>query len=1134
MKKWYLGLLCFLTVVFCSAAWYLFPKAFPIVHIPLTTNRAQILVLAHEQAVHLKYDPVIKNSFFHAITFQSDTTTQTFVELEGGGKDAFKDMLNFHHYEPYYWQVRFFAPHEINEIVFYFTPNGTLYGFKETVSENFFTSNISSTDALAVASTYASQLNIDLKKYTHIESSQQEKPSGRTDHSFVYERKDIHLNEGKYRLLITVSGDKITELKHFVKIPETFQRRYLELRSYNNNLSLLGFLLMALLYVLCICCIALSFYTKIRLFLWKPALLCAGFITLLNIMQQINQLPLLMMHYETITGLGTFITRQILLICFNSLVSFIFFSLIIVVAEGLTRKAFPGHPQLWLLWKQGCANSTPIILQTLAGYVLASFDLLLVIVTYLFTTYYFGWWNPSYALVDPNILATYIPSVNSIALSLQAGFIEECLFRAIPLACAVLLGKYCDKKRLFIVIAFVIQAFIFGAAHANYPAQPFYARLFELIIPSIIWGIFYIRFGLLPIIICHVLYDTIWFSLPIFISFSAGIWLQKSIIILFISSPLLTIAYHYYKTKKWYVHIPLFLNGTWKEPLLEKEPIKQAEIHYIPYTKQTKTVNVFLLATACLLITLLTIKNPDYTLVNLPTKNEITTLANDHIESLDKKDWNYIQSANAVPFISYGHPETQFNCKFIWQMERAAFNAMVDKEYILLPGWAVRYAHFDGDIANRAEEARVLINRNKNIVLTQHILPENKEGKTLTEKEALALASKVIYKEHGINESDLVVKSIIPSKKEHRTDWSIEYKVESDSILKTGEARIQVIITGSTIGLIQKYIHVPEQWQRELKNDAYYLGIIKNISLLILFCCMIAIIMLLLTTVSLPHISYNNSFLLSILIIILNGLHFLNTLPLIISSFNTIEPWFLQMGRVIGFWFLGNSIVIGICVLVTNALYIKLPTAYNEPLSTCIWYTGFIKGSIASLSILLCITESLSLIKGISLPHFYEHSILFANSHSASAYIIYSCLLNFLKCLGVGLLYMYLLRTFSLIKKYYIMLLCTTMFGLPLYIGPESITSVGYVFLMLFSAIVFIILAYLINHTKNMFHGDKRADIGFITGIYTAYIINQHCIQMVNTDELIGCIMSIVLIIILSICMCKKIDRLNLQSTQLP
>ncbi len=191
MNKWYI-LYAIFVMIFCGgAAWYLFPKAFPLMQIELTTNRADILNKAKEQISVFALGPIKDSDYNEAVAFETDTTTQTFVELEGGGKQAFIDMIAKHYYQPYLWHVRFFIPQHINETELYFTPNGTFYGFKEKISEDELRTNIPSKQALEKALACAKELVPTLEKYALIESSQHEQPFGRIDHTFVYERQDI-------------------------------------------------------------------------------------------------------------------------------------------------------------------------------------------------------------------------------------------------------------------------------------------------------------------------------------------------------------------------------------------------------------------------------------------------------------------------------------------------------------------------------------------------------------------------------------------------------------------------------------------------------------------------------------------------------------------------------------------------------------------------------------------------------------------------------------------------------------------------------------------------------------------------------------------------------------------------------
>src|SRR6185295_2945108 len=136
-----------------------------------------------------------------------------------------------------------------------------------------------------------------------------------------------------------------------------------------------------------------------------------------------------------------------------------------MAAETLSRKAFPHHVQLWKVWSKPAASSRAMFGQTLGGYLLVAPFFAYEIVLYFFAQGKLGWWTPSDTLINPNMFANYVPSLSAIAQAAQAGFWEECLFRAAPLATAALIGDRLGKRRLFIGAAMILQALVFGSGH---------------------------------------------------------------------------------------------------------------------------------------------------------------------------------------------------------------------------------------------------------------------------------------------------------------------------------------------------------------------------------------------------------------------------------------------------------------------------------------------------------------------------------------------------------------------------------------------------------------------------------------------------------------------------------------------
>ena len=193
--------------------------------------------------------------------------------------------------------------------------------------------------------------------------------------------------------------------------------------------------------------------------------------------------------------------------------------------------------------------ATPVLGRTLAGYLFAPLSLLYVLVFYFCAARWLGWWTPMEELVQPNLLAHFWPWLTPLAGAMQAGpassrpMVNEP--RPGPTS---LLGEHFGGRRKWIGAALVVQAVIFAGAHANYPGQPGYSRLVELIVPSLIFGAFYLRFGLLPGIVLHFTYDIVLMALPLFAATSSGIWLDRGAVVLLALLPLWIVLWRRWRT----------------------------------------------------------------------------------------------------------------------------------------------------------------------------------------------------------------------------------------------------------------------------------------------------------------------------------------------------------------------------------------------------------------------------------------------------------------------------------------------------------------------------------------------------------------------------------------------------------
>ncbi len=552
------------SVLAAVAAWHYFPDAFSIVSLEITMDRDAALREARAIAARERLGPP---DYRQASSFALDEEVQTFVELEGGGKDAFTRMLRDGLYSAYTWRVRHFREGDPNETTVRFTPDGRPYGFVEKLKEDAPGAALDSADARQRAEAAArSAWQVDLDRYALVEQGQERRPGGRVDHTFTYERASPTLNEGRYRLRLVESGDRLTEVTWFVRIPEAFTRRYQNMRSANEAIGIGSVVGMVLLYVVGGIGVGLFYMLRGRWLLWRRAAMWGIAVGLAQALAAANEWPLMWMSYDTALPRATFMAQQIASLVAMFAGFSVFFALSFMAAETLTRRAFGAHPQLWRAWGRGPGSSTAILGRTAGGYLLVAVFFAYDVLLYLYATRTLGWWAPSEALLHPDVLATYMPWLSAIGNSFQAGFWEECLFRAVPIAGAALIGDRFGKRRLFIVIAFVVQAIVFGAGHAPYPTQPSYARPVELIIPSIGFGLLYLYFGLIPGIVLHYTFDVVWFALPIFIARAPGVWIQKAMVILLTLVPLWVVLWRRVQVGRWTALSPDDRNAAWTPP----------------------------------------------------------------------------------------------------------------------------------------------------------------------------------------------------------------------------------------------------------------------------------------------------------------------------------------------------------------------------------------------------------------------------------------------------------------------------------------------------------------------------------------------------------------------------------------
>ena len=901
-----------------------FPQAFSIVALDITMDRGRALDDARTVAARNNLGP---QDYKQAASFSGDEEAQTFVELEGGGKPAFTRMLREHLYEAYAWRVRHFKDGETNESMIRFTPDGRPYGFIEKLKEDAPGAALDAAAARRIAEDgAAARWNVDLSKFALVEPGQERPPSGRVDHTFTYERSDETLKEGRYRLRLVVSGDRLTEVTHFIKIPEAFTRRYTSMRSANNFIGIGSTVGLALLYVVGGIGVGMFYMMRKRYVLWKHAALWGVAVGGLQALASLNEFPLIWMSYDTAIPRSTFLAQQIAFLGAGFVGFSVFFGLSFMAAETLSRAAFPQHPQFWRVWRKEPGASIPILGYTVSGYLLVSVFFAYDVLLYLVMTKVFDWWSPAEALIHPDVLATYLPWLSAIANSFQAGFWEEALFRAVPIAGAALIGERLGQRKLFIVIAFIVQAVIFGAGHAPYPTQPAYARPVELILPSIGFGLLYLYFGLLPGIILHFAFDVVWFALPIFLAKAPGIWFQQLMVVLLTLVPLWIVLWRRVQVGRWTELSPADLNAAWTPPAARERPAEAPAIPHQLISPGARTAWLALGAVGLVVSIAGVARHTGNPYGGLP-------ITRDQAENAVRQELQKRGVTLAPKWRVMGVPDDGSGGPHQFVIETAGEQRWRELlgVYLPKPRWRVRVATFEGDVADRAEEWLTYVAASGEIRNVRHTVPEGRAGASLDEATARQRALAAVKERIGLDAGQIKEVSAKPQKQKARMDWTFTYTDATIAALPQGEPRIDVDLAGDEVASVARYVFVPEEWERQQRASSTRNIVIEIATSVVFGGLLLAAAIGGMIRWSRGQYAPRVFLAATAMVLVAAAIDIANGWPSVLASLTTSAPLQIQVLGVLAVGFIGLGLLAAIIGLAIGALPPKLAALARMP-----------------------------------------------------------------------------------------------------------------------------------------------------------------------------------------------------------
>lgn len=934
-----LSLLCAFTV------FRYFGQAFSVLDLDVRFSREQAVEAARHLAAERKLASVPPTD--SAVAFGGDATVQTFVELAGGGKDALKPLLGGDEFTLYRWRVRLFTPGEEREVQFAFTPDGRPAGFFVRVPEREPGPALAADDARALAVATASRdWQVDFSRYRALDASSVTRPGGRVDHEFIYERLPgtaPAFGDGRLRLRLLVAGDRLVQLQRFFHVPEAFVRRYETMRSANNTIATFASVTAGLLYGLGGCLLGLIWLMRRREVRWRPAAKWAALVAVLITGMALSAIPGSWFGYDTATSAAAHRYGRIAQAAIGGVLTWLVLTVIFATAEGLGRMAFGSHPQLWRTWHRPAANSGAIWGRTLAGYAWIGFELAFIAGFYFLVQRHLGWWSPSDAIVDPNILGTAQPWIAPVAMALQAGTMEEALFRAVPLAGAALIGRRFGRERLFVVIALVVQAVVFGCAHANYPGQPAYARPVELFVPSLVWGLVYLRYGLVPGMLFHFGFDLVLMSMPLFVTDVPGIAFDRAMVVAVFAFPLLVLVVQRLRAGRFVVLPASERNAAGREPM--RTPAEDVVLDAVDKPRATAGASISrgsrlaLVAMALVGIagTVAVARKPYDAPPLAIDRDQAIALAERALGSrgvvLDAR-WHRSARSQAVADAGIA--------RFVYREGGADLYRRLIGNLLPPPHWEVRFARFDGDVTER-EAWRVVVVDDRGppdgIRVIEHVVPEARAGARLTEVEARAIADNALAAWFHRAASTWRPVSAASADRPARTDWNFVYADPGLALPAGAEARAVVQIDGDQVSGIGRRVFIPDAWQRQERQRDERLLVPRGIGVVLGLAITVGFLVSVVRRMARREASARAAWVGGLLVAGTLLVGVVLTLNAARSGFSITEPYDDQMLRV---WLRGFGVAamaglfgalvaaVGVRIVADNARMLEATTSRND------------------------------------------------------------------------------------------------------------------------------------------------------------------------------------------------------------
>ncbi len=877
-----------IAVVAVAIAAWLFPRAVPTVALQQSLTRDVALARADSFFGAHSLAPAGART---AVRFQGDGSLRTFVELEGGGLDSLNALVRGDDVAPFTWSVRAFVPGDPREAHVEIAPDGRIIGFERKLAEADVRPAVSADSGRRLAEQVLDRwVDERADRWKLVESSYEtQKTSARIDRSYTFERTDRRVGDAPIRAEAVIAGDTPARLRPFLEIPQSFHRRYAEMRSWNELLALLASLGIALMTGAGI--VALRKFARTRRVRWREPMLVGSVIGALALAAAGNEMPGSWYSYDTAMSPVTFRAMQVLLVLVAGVGTTLLVGFTLAAAEAATREAFPRHLDWWKLWRY--RGTREVASRVGGGYAVAAVAFAYVAAFYVVTRTLFGWWVPSTLLDDPNQIATPMPWITGIAMSANAAVWEEALFRALPLSLLSLWVGGRPGRRWWMAAGVVGSALIFGFAHSTYESWPPYSRGVEIFLDACFWAILFVQFGLVVTVVAHFVYDAVLFGLFAAVGDAVEYRVTAAIIAVALLTPALAVLWRAVR-QRGFTQAPEDARFSAWTPLADQEP-PRPERPRVAASALTRRSRRLAMAAAVAGLLIAVGRPPEPTL-----GPEFTAERGRVVQAADSmlRAWGG-DPAGWTRLITVASESRETWERFLHEHGIVAEAQRFASSYEPPAWWVVRYVHTAGSTAERAEEWKVYLWPDGRPLETDHILPDSAPRGAADSAAVRRIAAAAVARER-IEASTLRETEYRERARPARLDVRVTYTDTAVKLPAGAAARVRVVVAGEEPLGVRRGVELPEEFLRAYRSsqtNRMMIGVVATLLLIgFLMAGAIAVNRRLAPALHDGTLDRKTSLRLLGGLVVLMTLSSINSLPSKLYSYDTAEPWSTFVG----------------------------------------------------------------------------------------------------------------------------------------------------------------------------------------------------------------------------------------------